>query len=95
MDVNTKASSCDYEVNDHRQHRQALGVSAVLFLLYISNFNAMLLPPIIMASVFIFLWHNRPHWARAFSFTRFLDHTQRCTTVGRTPVDDPVGENCI
>jgi hypothetical protein len=27
-------------------------------------------------------------WARAFSFTRFLDHTQACTTVGRTPVDE-------
>ena len=27
-------------------------------------------------------------WARAFSFTRFLDHTQRRTTVGRTPLDE-------
>ena len=24
-------------------------------------------------------------WTRASSFTRFLDHTQQCTTVGRTP----------
>jgi len=29
-----------------------------------------------------------PHWARASSFTRFLDHTQRCTTVGRTPLNE-------
>jgi len=29
-----------------------------------------------------------PQWAMAFSFTRFLDHTQRPTTVGRTPVDE-------
>ena len=29
-----------------------------------------------------------PHWARASSFTRFLDHTQRRTTVGRTPLDE-------
>ena len=28
-----------------------------------------------------------PQWARASSFTRFLDHTQRRTTVCRTPVD--------
>jgi len=28
-----------------------------------------------------------PQWARASSFTRFLDHTQRRTTVGRIPLD--------
>jgi len=28
-----------------------------------------------------------PQWARSSSFTRFLDHTQRRTTVGRTPLD--------
>jgi hypothetical protein len=27
-------------------------------------------------------------WARASSFTRILDHTQRRTTVGRTPLDE-------
>ena len=29
-----------------------------------------------------------PHWGTASSFTRFLDHTQRRTTVGRTPLDE-------
>jgi len=29
-----------------------------------------------------------PLWARASSFTRFLDHTQRRTTVGRTLLDE-------
>ena len=29
-----------------------------------------------------------PQWARVSSFTRFLDHTQRRTTVGRTPLDE-------
>ena len=29
-----------------------------------------------------------PQWARASSFTRLLDHTQRRTTVGRTPLDE-------
>ena len=28
-----------------------------------------------------------PQWARASSFTRFLEHTRR-TTVGRTPLDE-------
>jgi len=29
-----------------------------------------------------------PQWARASSFTRFLDHTQPRTTVGRIPLDE-------
>ena len=29
-----------------------------------------------------------PQWARASSFTRFLDHTQRRTTVDRDPLDE-------
>jgi len=37
---------------------------------------------------FFFVWRNSPQWARASSFMRFLDHTQRRTTVGRTPLDE-------
>ena len=33
-------------------------------------------------------WRNSPQWARASLFTRFLDHTQRRTTVGTTPLDE-------
>src|SRR5215471_5020976 len=33
-----------------------------------------------------FLWHCSPARAMASSTTRFLDHTQRCATVGRTPL---------
>jgi len=29
-----------------------------------------------------------PQWARAYSFRRFLDHTQRRTTVGKTLLDE-------
>ena len=29
-----------------------------------------------------------PQWATASSFTRFLDHTQRRTTIGRAPLDE-------
>jgi len=35
--------------------------------------------------VFVF-WCETPQWAMASSFTRFLDHTQRRTAVGRTPL---------
>ena len=35
-----------------------------------------------------FIWRNSRQWARASSFTRFLDHTQRRITVGRTPLDE-------
>jgi hypothetical protein len=38
-----------------------------------------------------FFFHSafptRPQWVMASSFTRFLDHIQRRTTVGRTPLD--------
>jgi len=33
-------------------------------------------------------WRNSPQWSRASSLTSFLDHTQRRTTVGRTPPDE-------
>ena len=38
--------------------------------------------------MFVCFGATTPQWARASSFTRFLDHTQRCTTVGRTPLDE-------
>ena len=37
---------------------------------------------------FVCFWRNSPQWVMASSFTRFLDHTQRRTTVGRTPLDE-------
>ena len=33
-------------------------------------------------------WRDSPKWARTSSFTKFLYHTQRRTTVGRTPLDE-------
>jgi len=38
--------------------------------------------------LFVCCWRHSPQWARTSSFTRFLDHTQRRTTVGRTPLDE-------
>jgi len=37
---------------------------------------------------FVCFGATAPQWARAFSFTMFLDHTQRSTTVGSTPLDE-------
>ena len=38
--------------------------------------------------LFVCFWRNSRQWARASSFTRFLYHTQRRNTVGRTPLDE-------
>jgi hypothetical protein len=35
-----------------------------------------------------FFFRQPSQWARASSFTRFLDHTQRRTTVGRIPLEE-------
>jgi len=37
---------------------------------------------------FFLLWCCDPTWVMASSFLMFLDHTQRHTTVGRTPLDE-------
>jgi hypothetical protein len=36
----------------------------------------------------VFFWLSSPQWFMAPSFLRFLDHTQRRTTVPRTPFDE-------
>jgi len=41
--------------------------------------------PIAVKYIIYIFWRDSPQWAMA-SFTRFLDHSQWCTTVGRTPV---------
>jgi len=33
-------------------------------------------------------WHDSSQWVRVSSFTRFLEHKRRRTTVGRTPLDE-------
>ena len=38
--------------------------------------------------LFFLLWRSGPTRANASSFLRFLDHTQRRITVGRTPLDE-------
>ena len=44
---------------------------------------------IIFKTIFFYLAQQPPpQWAIASSFMRFLDHTQRRNTVGRTPLDE-------
>ena len=42
----------------------------------------------VISDILCFWRDSPPQWARASSFTRFLVHTQRRTTVGRTPLDE-------
>ena len=42
----------------------------------------------ILVTWFVCFWRDSPQWARASSLSRVLDHTQRRTTVGRTPLDE-------
>jgi hypothetical protein len=42
----------------------------------------------LVGPTFVCLWRDSPQWTRAFSFTRFLDHTQRRPIVSRTPLDE-------
>jgi hypothetical protein len=37
--------------------------------------------------LFVVFGATAPHWARTATISSFLDHTQRRTTVGRTPLD--------
>ena len=38
--------------------------------------------------LFAYFWRDSPQWSSASSLSRFLDHTQRRTTVSRTPLDE-------
>ena len=44
--------------------------------------------PLTITFLLVCLCRIIPQWAMASSITRFLDHTQRRTTVGRTPLDE-------
>jgi len=43
---------------------------------------------LLLIVVCLFVWRDIPQWAMASSFTRFLDHTQRRTTLCRNPLDE-------
>ena len=43
---------------------------------------------IIIIIIFFLFGATAPQWAKASLFTRFLNHTQRRTTVDRTPLNE-------
>ena len=57
------------------------------FILHIGYFVTRLLSQV-AKTLFVCFRRNSPQWAMASSLSRFLDHTQRRTTVGRTPLDE-------
>jgi hypothetical protein len=38
--------------------------------------------------ILVCFWRDSPKWSRTASFARFLNHIQRRTTVGKTPLDE-------
>ena len=54
----------------------------------VSNFIILAFHPVFLSFFLSFFWRNSPQWATASAFLRFLDHTQRRTTVGRIPLNE-------
>ena len=66
------------------QHSQLLQLASFLFLYTIISQglgNQILF-------FFVCFWHKSLHFVRASSFMGFLEHTQRRSTIGRTPLDE-------
>jgi len=53
-----------------------------------NNFLGKCEKEVLLNRFFFLLWRCDPVWVTASSFLRFLDHTRRCTIVGRTPLDE-------
>ena len=85
-------SGWNWTLNLNRTHSFVMFVEDANFLdnikkhkLYFSN-SKVFVP--IAKRFFFYLWRCDPTQVMASSFLMFLDHTQRCTTVGRTPLDE-------
>jgi len=59
-----------------------------VFLVCLYHHLSIIPPCSILILLSSFIWPNSPHWVKDSSFRRILDHTQRRTTVGRTPLDE-------
>jgi len=60
----------------------------VLLLLLLSSSSSSSSPSPLCRGCFCLLWRCGPMRAMAYSFLRFLNHTQRRIIVGRTPLDE-------
>ena len=67
-------------------------VMGLLYLFYVNHFIVTVVRILCLSYsagfCIFFLWLCDPTRVMASSFLRFLDHTQRLTTVGRTPLDE-------
>jgi hypothetical protein len=90
-----------YNVNNRIRQRMGICLSMSINLQQIRKkknltfYNVIAIPTLlkenkllIRSTVYFSLWHCGPTRARTSSFTRFLDHSQRRNTVGRTPLDE-------
>ena len=68
----------------NRNSRKVISVILVYFI----PFQHEMRPNFLALLIFFFLWRCGPTCAMVSSFLRFLDHTQRRITVGRTPLDE-------
>jgi hypothetical protein len=78
----------DYQLF-YKQVRKCVHNVGYLLFDYVDKFKTYLRQFVcLFVCLFVCCWPDSPQWVRASSFTRFLDHTQRRTTVGSTPLDE-------
>ena len=68
-----------------------LYVSAIFpktILSYTDDGDSWILQNLVPTFSFFFFWRNSSQWTKTSTFTGFLDHTQRRTTIGKTPLDE-------
>jgi hypothetical protein len=78
-------TSCVWDISIIRCFYHKAEIVIIFHACYISNPSHLYLIISLLETLYDFVcfWHDSPQWARAFSFTRFLDYTQRRTTVCR------------
>jgi len=80
------------EINQGLMRHVSASVQTAITLIKTQNaFNFVFQSRFMMSSVNVAFFGGNSHptqRARTSSFTRFLDHTQRRTTIGRTPLDE-------
>ena len=82
---NKNEGFCLFRSNDFIKHITVLTNEELNYLYWTQDISFVCLFVFCLIDCF---WRDSPHWVRASSLTRFLDHTQRRTTVSRTPLDE-------
>ena len=71
--------------SDHYMYRTVVTICTAQWSLYVLPHSGHYMYHKVL---FVCFWRNSSQWVMVSSFTRFLDHTQRRTTVGRTTLDE-------